>query len=376
MDYFILNNEKIFIEIKDSNIILKKYINGILTNLNENQSKEIMNELKTKDGYNYDSQMLKDLMKSNPSLNSNFEYYNNFLDYIEKIIPEKCKSNFYNNLKTLQIDLNLDVELKNDNEKSSYITSGGYNTKNNKISMNPENINILKTISKDTNDPNTFFWKNFNKDLLHELFHMASSNYDKETEISLCGFDKYPVDNIYDLNRGLTEGMTEVLSCYGIPGTIEIACGYYIEELFINQLSLIVGIEPLIDSYFGNLGNKLLCEKLFEIDNDAVKASSLFVLIDVNYSLHQKNEEQTILGTIQSRLVDYYSKKILSDIENGVSELEIRRSMDAYKKMLVTKEVLNTMQKNPANYPNLDVSIAAYKKLEMKVNNLFKSKVK
>lgn len=376
MDYFILNNEKIFIEIKDSNIILKKYINGILTNLNENQSKEIMNELKTKDGYNYDSQMLIDLMKSNSSLDSHFEYYYNLLDFIEKIIPEKCKSNFYNNLKTLQIELNLDVELKNDNENSFCITSGEYNTKDNKISMNPENIKNLKTISKDTNDPNTFFWKNFTKDLLHELFHMASSNYDKETGISLCGFDKYPSNNIYDSNRGLTEGMTEVLSCLGIPGTIEIACGYYIEEKFINQLSLIIGAQSLIDSYFGNLGNKLLREKLFEIDNDAIKASSLFVLIDINYYLFKKNEEQIILGTIQLRLVDYYSKKILSDIENGAPELEIRKSMDVYKEMLVTKEDLNTMQKNPANYPNLDASIEAYSNLEMKVNNLFKGKVK
>lgn len=376
MDYFILNNEKIFIEIKESNIILKKYINGMLTELNENQKKEIMSELKTKDGYNYDSQMLIELMHSNPSLNSNFEYYYNFLSYIEGIIPEKFKSNFYNNLKTLQIELNLDVESKNDNEKKFYTTCGGYNTKDNKIVMSPESINQIKNISKVTNDPNTFFWKHFNKDLLHELFHMASSHYDKETGISLSGFDKYPANNIYDSNRGLTEGMTEVLSCCGIPGTIEIACGYYIEELFINQLIQIMGTQPLLDSYFGNLGNNLLREKLCEIDNDVAKASSLFALIDINYSLHEKNEEQTILGTVQSKLVDYYSKKILLDIEKGIPEIEIRKSMDMYKNMLVTKEVLNTMKKNPSNYPNLDASIEAYSNLEMEVNNLFKSKAK
>lgn len=376
MDYFIINQEKIFIEITNTDIILKKYINGVLTQLNKNEKNVILNELQSKNGYNYASQTLIELMQANPSLNSNFEYYYNFLSYIEGVVPEKFKSNFYNNLKTLQIELNLDVEPKNDVEKKFYTTCGGYNTRDNKIVISPESISQIREISKVTNDSNTFFWKHFNKDLLHELFHMASSNYDKETGISLSGFDKYPTNNIYDSNRGLTEGMTEVLACYGIPGTIEIACGYYIEEMFINQLIQIVGTQPLLDSYFGNLGNNLLREKLCEINDDDVKASSLFALIDLNYSLHEKDIEQTILGTVQSKLVDYYSQKILMDIEKGVPETEIRKSMDIYKNMLVTKEVLITMKKSLSNYPNLDVSIEAYNNLEMEVNNLFKSKAK
>ena len=50
--------------------------------------------------------------------------------------------------------------------------------------------------------------------------------------------------------------------------------------------------------------------------------------------------------------------------------------MDMYKNMLVTKEVLNTMEKNPSNYLNLDASIEAYSKLEANVNNLFRGEVK
>lgn len=376
MDYFIMNNEKIFIEIKDFNIVLKKYVNGILTNLNEKQEKEIMDELNSKNGYNYDSQMLIELMQSNHSLNSYFKYYYKFLSYIEGIIPEKMKSNFYNNLKTLQIELNLDVEPNNDDKKMIYIPCGGYNTKDNKIVISPENISEIKKTSKITNDPNDFFWKHFNKDLLHELFHMASSHYDNETAISLSGFDKYPANNIYESNRGLTEGMTEVLACRGIPGTIEVASGYYIEELFINQLIQIVGTQALLSSYFGNLGNRLLHEKLCEINNDFAKASSLFSLIELNFLLHKTNDEQTILGTVQSKLVEYYSQKILLDIEKGVSESEIRKSMDRYRDKLVTKEVLNIMKKKPSNYINLDASIDAYNNLEIKINNLFKSKDK
>lgn len=370
MDYFIINNEKIFIEMKDSNIILKKYVNGILTQLNENQKKEIMDELKNRDGYIYNSQILIELMHSNPSLNSSFEYYYNFLNYIEGIIPEKFRSNFYNNLKTLQIDMNLDDEP----EEKSYTTSGEYNVRDNKIVI--MDVKRLKKMSEFANDANTFFWKHLNHDLLHELFHMASCHYDKETGISLCGFDKYPDNDTYDSNIGLTEGMTEVLACCGIPGTIEIACGYYIEELFINQLIQIIGVQPLLDSYFGNLGNNLLCEKLCEINGNVNKASYLFTLIDLNYFLRKKDEEQTVLGTIQSILVGYYSQKILRDIENGVSESEIIKSMNIYKNMLVTKNVLSAMEKNPSNYPNLDESLEAYSNLETKVNELLKNKTK
>ena len=157
MDYFIINQEKIFIEIKNTDIILKKYINGVLIQLNENQKNEILNELQSKNGYNYDTQMLIELMQANPSLNSNFDYYYNFLSYIEGIIPDKYRTNFYNNLKTLQIELNLDVEPTKNDDSKFYTTCGGYNTKDNKIVMRPESIIKTKEISKVTNDPNTFF---------------------------------------------------------------------------------------------------------------------------------------------------------------------------------------------------------------------------
>lgn len=258
----------------------------------------------------------------------------------------------------------------------NYTNDGGYNTKENKIVMNPGSIKKLREISKVAQDPNTFFLKHYNNTLLHELFHMASSFYDEKTGISLCGFDKYPADNIHESNRGLTEGMTEILACAGIPRTVEISCQYYIEELLVNQLTLIVGLQPMIDSYFGNLGNKLLGENLCKIDENLSKDLDLFLLIDLNYDLRYSQEKQTILGTIQAKLIEYYYKKIFIDIDNGVSEEEIRKSMNIYKNMLVTKEVLIATRKDPDNYPNLNVSLDSFKNLETEVNQLFQRKVK
>lgn len=374
MDYFEINQEKIFVEIKNNNVVLKKYVDDVLTELNEDEKNKILDELKGDDGYNYDSEMLVELMKSNSSLNSNFDYYYKLLSYIENIIPDKYRSNFYNNLKTLHIDLNLDAEILKSSD-GSYIEVGSYDTKSNKIVFSPEAVKNLKDNSKMADDPKDFFWKIFNKNVLHELFHMASSCFDKEKQIALCGFDKCPNDNICDSNRGLTEGMTEVLACCGIPVVVN-TVSYHIEVLLVNQLASIIGFKPLIDSYFGNLGNKLLCEKLCEIEDDYELASSLFSIINFNFCLHKRNEKQTFLGTAQSMLVYYYSEKVLRNIAKGVPEVEIRKSMECYKNGLITKDLLKIMRKNPSNYPNLDASIESYEKLELRVNELFNDKVK
>lgn len=150
--------------------------------------------------------------------------------------------------------------------------------------------------------------------------------------------------------------------------------GYHIEMLLTYQLVLIIGFRPLIDSCFGNLGNKLLCEKLCKIYDNFEMASNLFELIDLNFYLCKKNELQTVLGTVQSTLICYYTGKILTDIEDGVPEIEIRKSIDTYKKALITKELLNSIGKDPSNYPNLDVSINEFNKLNvdnlmLKLNN-------
>lgn len=375
MEYFSFNKEKIFVDYKDGKLLFMKYINDKLIILTEEETNIILNSLRTNNEHVFNSQELVDLMHSNSSLNSNFNYYYNLFSCVESIIPSKYKSNFYNNLKTLQVDLNLDV-IYNEEEKSFYTDSAGYNTKNNKITISPRYIKETKEVSEKTSNKEEFFWREYNHTLLHELFHVASSNYDKNTGITLGGFCKYPLNDAKFTNRGLTEGMTEVLACCGIPGTIEIACGYYIEELFVDQLSQIIGPEPLIESYFGNLGNELLCEKLKEIDGSGINDYYLFNLIELNYSLKEENDKQTILGGIQEKLVLYFSKKILKDIENGLSEKEIRNKIIMYKNYLVTKDVLITMQKNPDNYPNLNDSLDEFKNLEELVDNLFKDRTR
>ena len=48
------------------------------------------------------------IINSNNALD-NKGYLSNFLQWLENIIPLECRENFYNNIKTLKTDLNLDI---------------------------------------------------------------------------------------------------------------------------------------------------------------------------------------------------------------------------------------------------------------------------
>ena len=125
----------------------------------------------------------------------------------------------------------------------------------------------------------------------------------------------------------------------------------------------------MIESYFGNCGIDLLTEKLCEIKNDKSKAISLFTLIDLNYFITDDGE-QTLLGTIQSKLVEYFKLKILNDIKNGVTEEEINLSIASFKNVLITNNLIISRGKNPSDYPNLHESIEAFSDLEKEIKDM------
>ncbi len=380
MNYFTINNEKIFIEIKDKDIILKKYIAGILTQLEEEEKEKILKKLQIKNKFILYTQMLIEIIKSNKSLQNKDYDYTDILSYIEGQIPEKNRANFYNKLKTLQIELDFDINREHLEDEDELLKAGYYNIETNKIVISSEFIKRLREISLSMPDNNSFFTENLEKCLLHELYHMASSTFNEETGIYSSGFVKNCDDeNIYDSNRGLTEGFTELLACCRTPFSNEITMEYQVEMMLINQLIQIIGIKPVYDSYFYNLGTDLLSEKLFEISPDMPEeAKKLFINIELNYLLEllNSNQEQTLLGESQRILVAFYSQKIYTDIASGVEEDEIKKSMSTYKNVLITNEVITKLGKDPSKYPNLNISTKMYQYLEENVNNAFKGSSK
>ena len=193
-----------------------------------------------------------------------------------------------------------------------------YDIENNILTINKESIRQYQKISQKTKNPQDFFWEDFNHDLMHELFHVASSK--KVDNHYICGFDKRPATHSYEENRGLTEGFTEILACNAAPILFEYSCAYYIEELIINQLMVVIGPQVMFDSYFNNSGIKNMAEKLCELDPDFEAALRLFELIEVNFCL-DKNSPSNVLAQIEITILYYFEEKIEKDILNRKSKL-------------------------------------------------------
>ena len=364
-NYFIYNGEKYIVQYKNKITTIYKNINGTNELLSSEEVKKITSLLNNKYSYTYDSELLNNLVNGNPNI-ENKGYVLNFLTWLENIIPEGCRNNFYGNIASLQTTLNTNIDLsKAKTIESGYSTSAGYNTRSNSLTMNENSLLELWKVAQSNPNPQDFYWIEYAKTLLHELAHMASSKYDYKTKVSLCGFDTYPATKEEDKNRGLTEGFTEIIAMAGVPGTVEIASGYYIEASLINQMMHVIVREVFLKSYFSNLGTMPMQEKLNEIIDDPNMSHNLFRSIELNYNIRHTNEEQNVLGNIQSSILDYFDKKLeLLLADNKVDE--VSNLLTSYESMLINPEKLKIMKKDPQKYIGVTESIDKFNAIKTK----------
>ena len=189
--YFIIHGIKfIFIYDNGKRKILKEE-NGQLLPLSP-EEQEVIDKIFTYDnGYiYYMSKRLDKIILDNDKLDADLHVYK-LLGWLEKLIPEDCRENFYRNLSTLQIHQNLDAI--NDEQVDEY--RGGeasYDFRTNTITVYRNYISWLwklaQELAQEINNPQDFFEKEYYVVLLHEMTHMASTKYDPETEICHCGF--------------------------------------------------------------------------------------------------------------------------------------------------------------------------------------------
>lgn len=101
--------------------------------------------------------MLDEIIASNESLDPNNQTIAQLLISIETLIPIEYRENFYNNLRTLQIEF-VDEDIQSNN-----LVNGVYKIFENKILIKIQNGNDN--------------YSNINQQavLLHELLHMASA---------------------------------------------------------------------------------------------------------------------------------------------------------------------------------------------------------
>jgi len=365
-NYIILDFGKVFIEWENGERVFYKETSDGIVNLSFEEL-EIVKKIFDSSKYNeYYSTRIESILNSNDNID-NKDFVITFLSFLDKIIPDGSKTNFYRNLESLKVKLNLD-EVKENND--SVMKVGNYNVKKNELLMEQSYLKRLWDIAQSSNNSIEFFWNELNSDILHEFCHMASSRYDLDSGIAYCGFDKYPYINPSDGNRGLTEGMTEVIAMAGVPNTIEMASGYYIEASFINQIIQIVGRDVMLESYFDNKGTTLIEKELDKYKSGLLNSKLLFRRIEDNFYLSDFDGKQGVLAGIQAELIDFYENKILYSIRNGLmSSEEVNESLFIYENMLITSDKITLMMKNPDNYIGLEESVKMFYAARDRINN-------
>ena len=347
---------------KNDEIIIYKLNNGNYVLLNDKEQENIKKMLYSQYSYIYNSEYLDYLVSKNVNI-ENKAYLSNFLLWLENLIPIGCRSNFYRNISTLKTKLNINCKENELDHFSNSIVSGGYDTMNNLISIREDKISDLHKIANLTSNPENFFWVHYSQTLLHELVHMSSSNFNCNNSVSLCGFDVYPPTKIENQNRGLTEGFTELISMAGVPGTVEMASGYYVEASIVSQMILLVGPDVFLKSFFSNLGISELKLKFQELINDPDKIYQLFRQIELNFQIRNLDDKQNVLGNIQSTLLDYLEVKIKKIYEEGDFKT-ISNIFNMYEQFLITPDKLKLMGKNPKNYLGLSLSLDEFMNLK------------
>lgn len=372
-NYFKYKNQKYVIVYKNDKKIIFKEIDNELVELTSDEYNKIEKYLNQKYGYDYDSDYLKKLIIENDGLD-NKHYLLRPLTWLEEVIPVDCRENFYSNLKNLQTILELDLDFSKPKPVNiDNNLTGNYNTKDNILRINSDFLHELWQLSKKNPNPEQFFWNYYNVILLHELTHMASSNYNSSTDISLCGFDVYPTDKEFEKNRGLTEGFTELIALIGTSNVNEFTSGYYIEANIVSQLIQLVGLQPFLQGYFANKGTILIKDELNKIIKNDIKAENLLRSIEINYQIRNLEQEQNVLGNIQRIILEYLEKKCELLLNNNeVKELETL--LNNFEALIITSDKLKIIKNNPKNYIGIEECSLKLNDIIEKYKKLYENK--
>lgn len=313
------------------------------------------------------NKMLENLVNTNSEIEHK-EYMIRCLKLLEDIIPDGCKENLYRNIRSLKAILNIDIDLSNTTKDIvGYVRCAGYDIVNNSLVMDEKSLKDLWKMARTQTNPKDFYWRHYLQILLHELSHMSSSEYDEETGTFLCGFDKYPARKVNDKNRGLTEGLTEIISMELVLGTNIMFSGYYIEICLVNQMIQLIGKEVFLISYFSNRGTILLEKELNKIIYNPVLASDIFKNIEINYNIRMISEQQSVLGSIQLTLLKYLDVKIDELLIEEKYE-EASKIITNFSEYIITLDKLQVIGEDYTKYIGLEKSIIKFNEIREKYN--------
>lgn len=374
MDYIIVNDKKIIIDYKNDT---KFYVedDSMITPLGEAEQVLINEIFKENNEFVFYDELLSLIVEDNKNFDQSNKFLTPLLEFVSSVVPLKYRGTFYKNLSTLKIEHNLDHinrNCGNNFELPRYIGHDKNDLSNaNKIVIPGSYLGFIYNATIHSDNPVNSFNIHFNFALLHELFHVASSKFDPDTEIFYCGLYESHSDDPLKKNRGLTEGITNLLASDSIRKFSDKAVGYPIETLIASQLRFIVGYDKIIDSYFGNKGVGELVSELNKLYDDKELSINLFKRIEDNYKLQgyvNKKKSlipQSLLSSVQLILIFYLEKKMEVLKANGYTD-QIVELLSLYENALITPESLTARGIDNSCYLGLNKSIDAFSKLTKK----------
>lgn len=217
-----------------------------------------------------------------------------FADVLKTKFPQDALINFYNNVN--------EVKIKRKNSIFMFGSSGLYYSKNNKIE-----------------------YQEFTS-IYHELFHMASSVYDSESNIAHVGFRQayYDQDSNFKfcIGKGINEGYTQLLTLRYFGKKHKVINSYEFEVSIVEKLETIVGQEEMKRLYLNaNLLDLIENLKQYASEEDIVNFISAVDFM-LNHSsdlfLLSHNKIKTSLTNIYNFLLKAYITKLKQQVETGI----------------------------------------------------------
>ena len=247
------------------------------------------------------------------------QFGENVLYFVETILdknPDANLSLLYENLPTL------DIFLKNYNFSNMVLRAsncGDYNTKTN-IARVTQNKNL------------------FSQSFYHELFHVSSTLYDKQEDISYSGFCRFYPDGITGI--GINEGYTEIMTERYFANETELfqPTFYIYEKFFASKLEEIVGKEKMEQLYFETDLEGLIEELKQCASEDDIK--SFLINTDVlTHVIYNDSVSFKLLDKIISRveqtldfLVESYIKMQYKKLSEGlITNQELEDNILSYE---------------------------------------------
>ena len=156
-NYFIFNGVTYVIIYDDKKIKILKKADNKLVELDKSEKKEIESFFSREQSHKYSSRYLTECLNDNNMLEKK-DYIFPFLEWLENLIPENSRDNFYRNIRTLSVDYNFEcLDRKKSNKVDANIEWAGYNCTSNHITINKEYLEYLSSISNDEN----FIYNNY-----------------------------------------------------------------------------------------------------------------------------------------------------------------------------------------------------------------------